>query len=287
MTNNSATAVSTRSALLDRGSLLHPQRDRGGRGPIYTGPAAARPLSAPPLTDTSSAGTRYTRHSKPSHRTRLTASKPGSGNNRHAHRRRRPAEVLVQLATECGAEQPRPRRGRGSGSYVVQVDDGLGDANFLDELVPVDGQQLGNTTPGDSRKPEGGEDGDLPVNQAAPRRGPQATIPTHNPLDGGSNPPRPISGKPRSERGSPPSGTQSLAPRSADWATPSGGFEGGNRQMRKNRVSLDLKDHVCRRRFSGERADRPTATDRQPACRAGPSFPRANLEYRTACPSSR
>ena len=148
-------------------------------------------------------------------------------------------------------------------------------------------QQLGNTTPGDSRKPEGGEDGDLPVNQAAPRRGPQATIPTHNPLDGGSNPPRPISGKPRSERGSPPSGTQSLAPRSADWATPPGGFEGGNRQMRKNRVSLDLKDHVCRRRFSGERADRPTATDRQPACRAGPSFPRANLEYRTACPSSR
>ena len=32
-------------------------------------------------------------------------------------------------------------------------------------------KQLGNTTPGDSRKPEGGEDGDLPVNQAAPAEG--------------------------------------------------------------------------------------------------------------------
>jgi integrase len=52
-------------------------------------------------------------------------------------------------------------------TYVGQMDEGLGDASFLDELVPVDGQRLGNATPGDSRKPEDAGDGESAANQAA------------------------------------------------------------------------------------------------------------------------
>jgi hypothetical protein len=56
-------------------------------------------------------------------------------------------------------------------TYVGQLDDGLGDASFLDELVPVAGQRAGNTTPADSHNPEGGRDGDLPANHAATAEG--------------------------------------------------------------------------------------------------------------------
>jgi hypothetical protein len=37
--------------------------------------------------------------------------------------------------------------------YVGTMDEGIGEADFLDELIPVEGwQQGGNTSPADSRK---------------------------------------------------------------------------------------------------------------------------------------
>jgi hypothetical protein len=53
-------------------------------------------------------------------------------------------------------------------TYVGQVDAGLGDATFLDELIPVaDGQRVGNATAGDSGKPQAGGDAESPAVQAA------------------------------------------------------------------------------------------------------------------------
>jgi len=45
-------------------------------------------------------------------------------------------------------------------TYVGQVDDGLGDATFLDELIPVEGKAGGKTTPADAPSDSSGSQGD-------------------------------------------------------------------------------------------------------------------------------
>jgi hypothetical protein len=106
-----------------------------------------------------------------------------------------PALARVPVPRESGSERRRPGQGSlsllearivsGTAGELSAMDESLGSAGFLDELIRVDGwATVGNRTPGNSRKRKAHRRPAIPAmtrGTAISRSGPQPPRPPHNP----------------------------------------------------------------------------------------------------------